>query len=122
MPVRYSQPLPVPEKEFIEPTADSSFIFWLFRYRCIMCHKPATEINEINPRGRSKKNLFDWKNRVTLCGDCHREYHHHGVTNQKITEMQVKRNQFLLDFGREEYADPVVFTPKLDWIWIEESA
>lgn len=103
MAIRYSHPLPVPEKEFVEPVSDDYFIWWLFRSRCVMCHKPASEINEIKPRSRSKKNLYDWKNRVTLCHECHMEYHKKGVTAEKIAEMQAKREQFLMDFGREEY-------------------
>jgi hypothetical protein len=104
MAIRYSQPIPAPIKEFVEPVADDYFIWWLFRSRCVMCHKSASEINEILPRGRSKKNLYDWKNRVTLCHECHMEYHKHGVTSEKIADMQVKRENFLLTFDREAYA------------------
>jgi hypothetical protein len=107
MPIRYAPLIPAPVKEFVEPTSSDYFIWWLFRSRCVMCHKAASEINEILPRGRSKKNLHDWKNRVTLCHECHMEYHKHGVTRIKILAMQAKREQFLLAFGREEYLDPV---------------
>ena len=93
------------EKEFIEPVADDYFIWWLFRRRCVMCSKPATEINEIVPRGRSRKSVKDWTNRVTLCRTCHDEFHHNGVTAKKIKEMQEKRKVFLLASGRAEYAN-----------------
>lgn len=105
MPVRYAPLPPAPEKEFVKPVADDYFIWWLFRSRCVMCHKPASEINEIKPRSRNKKNVHDWKNRVTICRDCHFEYHKSGVTGAKILDMQEKRNRFLLEFGRESYAD-----------------
>jgi hypothetical protein len=103
MPVRYAPMIAPPEKEFIEPTSSDYFIWWLFRERCVMCHKPATEINEIKPRSRSKKNIHDWRNRVPLCHECHMEYHKHGVTSEKIAEMQAKRDDFLNNFGRDGY-------------------
>lgn len=91
------------EKEFIAPNNSDYFIWWLFKYKCIMCRRPATEINEINLRSRSKKNILDWRNRVTLCQGCHRAFHHNGVTEQKIIEMQKKRREFLVSIGRDEY-------------------
>lgn len=105
MAIRYA-PLvaPIP-KEFVEPNSTDSFIWWLFRYRCVMCHKPASEINEIEPRGRSKKNLFNWKNRVTLCRECHSEFHKHGVTAKKVEEMKQKRIEFLIAFDRSDYVE-----------------
>lgn len=95
-----------PEREFVEPNASDAFISWLFRYRCIVCKRPATEINEIIPRSRSKKSILDWKNRVTLCNDHHtgdNGFHHDGVTEEKIEAMQRLRVDFLKAFGREEY-------------------
>jgi|GEM_PF-1566649 len=94
------------EKEFIEPNPSDHFIYWLFRYRCIVCKKPATEINEIRPRGRSKKNLLDWKNRVTQCQECHTGdggFHHNGITNDKIKDMIQLRSDYLISIGREQY-------------------
>lgn len=91
------------EREFIEPVPDDYFIWWLFRRRCVMCSKSATEINEIVPRGRSKKSIKDWTNRVTLCHECHRDFHHKGVTKGKIKAMQTKRIEVLKSTGREEY-------------------
>jgi hypothetical protein len=98
--------LPKLEQEFVEPVADDYFIYWLFRYRCIVCKKSATEINEIKPRGRSKKNILDWKNRVTLCQEHHtgqNGFHHHGVSDGKIEEMQKVRKEYLISVGREKY-------------------
>lgn len=91
------------EKEFVEPVPADYFIWWVFRRRCVMCSKPSTEINEIVPRGRSKKSLLDWKNRVTLCRTCHDEFHYNGVTDAKIKDMQERRIQALKRLGREEY-------------------
>lgn len=93
-----------PEREFVSPDASDAFIHWLFRYRCIMCKKAGTEINEIVPRSRSKESILDWRNRVLLCRDCHHEFHADGVSNDKIKNMQEKRVLFLKSFGREEYA------------------
>ncbi len=90
-------------KEFIQPVPDDYFIWWLFKHRCIMCQQPATEINEILPRGRSKFAILDWRNRVPLCERCHLEYHHYGVTTLKQEEMKTKRNEFLMSMGREKY-------------------
>lgn|SRR5574341_474760 len=91
------------EKEFIVPSSSDYFIWWLFKYKCVMCHKPATEINEIHPRSRSKKNILNWRNRVTLCQNCHQTFHHNGVTEQKILEMQKRRREFLISAGRNDY-------------------
>lgn len=113
MPVRYSSMIASTPKEFVEPNASDAFIWWLFRYRCIMCHKSATEVNEIEPRGRSKKNLFNWENRVTLCSECHREFHHHGVTKEKIENMKQKRQEFLVTFNRSDYIN---FVPIMELI------
>jgi uncharacterized protein with PIN domain len=110
MPVRYMPMLPQAPKEFIEPIADRSFIFWLFRNRCIMCSQPATEINEIIPRSRNKKSILNWENRVTLCQGCHNEYHKNGVNAKTIENMQQKRKDFLMANGREEYANYVPLT------------
>lgn len=68
-----------------------------------MCQQPATEINEITPRSRSKFALSDWRNRVTLCQSCHRAYHDGGVTEAKRQAMIEKRRAFLLMIGRTEY-------------------
>jgi len=90
-------------EEFIVPVPDDYFIWWLFRHRCVMCYQPATEINEIVPRGRSKKSILDWRNRVTLCRTCHAGYHGKGVTNQKMEQMREKRLKSLEMLGRQEY-------------------
>jgi 5-methylcytosine-specific restriction endonuclease McrA len=92
--------------EFVAPNSSDHFIYWLFHYRCIMCNKPATEINEIIPRGRSKKSVLDWRNRVTLCQECHtgqNGFHHHGVTSDKIKVMQEKRKEYLISIDRNQY-------------------
>jgi 5-methylcytosine-specific restriction endonuclease McrA len=94
------------EHEYVEPRADDYFIYWLFRYRCIICKRPATEINEIVPRARSKKSILDWKNRVTLCHEHHlgdTGFHHNGVTEKKIFDMRIARMDYLKSVGREKY-------------------
>jgi 5-methylcytosine-specific restriction endonuclease McrA len=91
------------EPEFVEPNPSDHFIYWLFRYRCVECKKSATEINEIIPRSRSKKAIFDWKNRVPLCKECHQNYHADGVTDFKMRTMQHARREFLKTMGREDY-------------------
>lgn len=98
--------------EFVIPTPESYFIWWLFKHKCIICRKPASEINEIIPRSRSKKSILDWKNRVTLCQNCHQEYHAHGVTQDKISEMKEKRKEFLISIDREIYVD---YYPEDSW-------
>ena len=100
MATQFNPPIP---HEFVEPSSSDSFIWWLFKRMCIMCHHPATEINEIIPRSRSKESILIWSNRVTLCQLCHREFHADGVTDTKIKDMVRKRRQFLIDIGRAEY-------------------
>ena len=90
-------------QEFVEPNPSDHFIHWLFRYRCINCKKSGEEINEIEPRGRSKKNIMNWKNRVLLCRECHNLFHKDGVTNDKIVAMKLLREFYLISVGREKY-------------------
>lgn len=99
-------PLPELPKEFVEPTPSDYFIYWLFKYKCVVCKRPATEINEIIPRGRSKKSVLDWKNRIPMCSTCHTGqggFHHNGVTDEKIEVLKGKRIEFLIAINREEY-------------------
>jgi 5-methylcytosine-specific restriction endonuclease McrA len=92
------------EKEFVEPNPEPYFIFWLFGYRCMDCKSTShLEINEIKPRGRSKKNILDWKNRVVLCHTCHEKFHHSGVTPEKILAMQEQRVEYLKMIGKGKY-------------------
>jgi len=92
------------EREFVEPSASDSFIWWLYKYRCAKCKKPGQEVNEIEPRSRSKKNILDWRNRILLCRECHQEFHLHGVTLEKVDHMKSIRVEYLMMIGREEYA------------------
>ncbi len=100
MVTRFNPPIP---HEFVEPSSSDAFIWWVFKRRCVMCRRDATEINEIIPRSRSKFSILDWTNRVPLCQSCHREFHKDGVTDFKIKDMQYERRQFLIDIGRVEY-------------------
>lgn len=90
-----------PEK--IEPCADDSFIFWLFRYRCASCRQSGQEINEIVPRSRQKDAASIWKNRIVLCRVCHERYHHDGLTKEKMQAMKDLRVSYLQSVGRGEY-------------------
>ena len=105
MPVRYAPRIAPDPKEFIEPVPDDYFIWWLFRNKCVVCHKQATEINEIVPRSRSKLSILTWENRVTMCRECHNDYHKHGVNSKTQAKLQTKRDSFLRMIGREAYAD-----------------
>jgi uncharacterized protein YlaI len=107
MAIRYLSPIPASPKEFVEPTPDPYFIFWLFRHRCVVCRHVGSEINEVIPRSRSKKSIQNWENRVLMCRECHREYHKHGVNSVTIEALQTKRHEFLMANGREEYANYV---------------
>lgn len=91
-------------KEYVIPTESDSFIHWLYRYRCAKCRKPGTEVNEIIPRSRSRYSVLNWKNRVLLCSMCHHEFHHNGVTNEKIKSIKDVQKEYLMSVGREEYA------------------
>lgn len=94
--------LPI-KHEFVEPTESDSFIWFLFRFRCMECKQPGSEINEIVPRARSKNSIHDWKNRVVLCRTCHAKFHMNGVTDEKINKMRINRVEFLSSIGRAEY-------------------
>lgn len=98
--MRFNPPIP---REFVEPSESTTFIFWLFKGRCIICNQQASEINHIIPRSRDESKIHDWKNLVTLCQSDHRSYHDGGVTDDKIKEMQSKRESFLYMIGRKEY-------------------
>lgn len=100
IPPRSYEPI---EKEFVQPCSDDSFIWWLFSYRCVECRQAGTEINEIIPRGRTKKALA-WNNRVVMCRYCHECYHHDGVTREKIEALKETRRNYLRSIGRGEYA------------------
>ena len=76
-------------------------IFRIYNHRCIMCGHFASEINEIDGRARNKDNIKNRKNRVPLCPPCHREFHHNGVTPEKIKDMKERRVEFLLMLGKE---------------------
>lgn len=107
MPVRYAPRLTPETKEFVIPNASDNFIWFLFKHLCVSCHKPASEINEILPRSRSKESILNWENRVTMCRDCHNEYHRQGVNSKTQEELFFKRQEALKLFGREEYINYV---------------
>lgn len=91
-------------REFVEPNPSAHFIFWLFRYRCMGCRSAnQLEVNEIILRSRSKNSIYDWRNRVVLCRECHEKYHHNGVTVDKVQLMQAHRKGYLISIGREKY-------------------
>lgn len=102
----YIPPAKLPEvvHEFVEPNPSDHFIHWLFRHRCIVCKSGSNiEINEILPRARSKKAIWDWRNRVTMCRGCHTIYHLYGVTKAKMDVLSATRKEFLISIGRGEY-------------------
>jgi len=85
------------------PDSSDKFIYWLFMGRCICCWRRATEINEIILRSRSKDALKDWKNRVPMCREHHEEYHHDGVSADKVQYLIERRREFLTRTNRVEY-------------------
>lgn len=80
-----------------------AFIYWLFNGRCIVCNQSAEEINEIIPRSRSKHAVEDWRNRVSMCKKHHEEYHHDGVSDEKLKALQETRREYLIAIGRGRY-------------------
>lgn len=91
----------------MRPNCSDQFIFWLFNNRCtgleLPCYKIATEINEIEPRSSRKDALDDYRNRVPLCREHHREYHDKGVSDDAIMRLQERRAEYLETIGRSEY-------------------
>ena len=81
-------------KARIELEKDHQFILWLFDSHCIRCGKPTGQIHEITPISHGK-NTLQWKNRVTLCPECHNWAHDIG-TNKSIPILQIKRREFLI--------------------------
>ena len=78
-------------------------IHWLFGNRCVQCKHLALDVNEIIPRSRNRNSVSDWRNRVPLCKECHNEYHKDGVTDEKISVMQILRKSYLVSIGRGEF-------------------
>lgn len=78
-------------------------VMWLFHNRCVVCGEKATEVNEIIPRARTKEAIDDYHNQVALCHKDHMEYHRNGVTEEKMKEMRLARETFLIACGREDY-------------------
>lgn len=78
-------------------------IMWLFHNRCMVCGERAEEVNEIIPRARTKEAINDYHNQVALCHKHHEEYHHNGVTDEKMADMKRMREEFLIACGREDY-------------------
>ena len=85
-----------------EPNNTDEFIRWLFHNRCIIDRKSAEVIHEIRPRS-SGKDAMNWKNRVTLCNECHRQIHDSGVEEEEILALQHIRKEFLELIGRIDY-------------------
>ena len=79
------------------------FLVWLFRGRCVICGEPYNVIHEINPRSSGQESM-EWRNRITLCNDCHTEIHNKGTGEEQIRELQERRIEFLEMIGRFEYA------------------
>jgi len=73
---------------------DTKMILWLFDHRCIRCGRKTSTVHEIIPisHGVSSTNL---KNRVPLCNVCH-DWSHAVGTNNSITALQAKRQEFLI--------------------------
>ena len=88
------------------PDNSDNFIWWLFNSRCIgldePCYKFTRTINEINPRS-SGDGAMEWKNRVTLCHECHSKYHAKGVSEEAIKKLKERRAEYLETIGRENY-------------------
>lgn len=78
------------------------FIFWLYRKRCIWCHKIGTDVNEILPRS-SGGSVTDHRNRVLACRECHSKYHHDGVDDVAMQNLKELRVDVLTAIGRERY-------------------
>ena len=62
------------------PTDD---LLSVFKYRCVICQKPAGQVHEIVPRSL-KRDWQVWTNQVALCYHHHRKVHESGsALNQK---------------------------------------
>lgn len=92
----------VPTKQPTDLTSDE-FIYWLFKNRCIVCRKPASEINHIEPRSRGRGNISDWRNKVPMCQEHHNEYHKNGTDQDAIDSLKAIRAEYLLSINRQMY-------------------
>lgn len=53
-----------------------------FSYRCLLNPgHTAVCVHEIIPRSQRPKTWMEFKNRVTLCAECHDKIHHDGASN-----------------------------------------
>lgn len=78
---------------------DDKRIMTLFRRRCVVCMQPATEVNEIILRSRTKAAVLLPANRVPMCHKCHHVYHWSGVTDDKQERLRALAIQRLTAFG-----------------------
>lgn len=76
-------------KAVVDP--DREKIFVMYKYRCVKCGKPATEIHEKLPRSYGKR-AMRIGNRVPLCHSCHMWAHEVSARNTSLalTQCQIK--------------------------------
>lgn len=78
--------------------ADDLRIMRLFRSRCVVCMRPATEVHELVSRARSKHAITMPRNRVPLCKDDHHRTHFDGYTGTKEEFLRGKAIERLIWF------------------------
>lgn len=74
-------------------------IMKLFRGRCVVCMRPATEIHELITRARSKEAITMPQNRVPLCEFDHSSAHKNGYTGKKEDYLRGMAIERLVLFG-----------------------
>lgn len=71
----------------------------LFKYRCVGCMSPATEVHELIPRSRTKHATTMKQNRVPICRSCHHRAHFEGYNYSKESFLRNKAIERLIMFG-----------------------
>jgi len=74
----------------------------IFEYRCASCGEPAGTVHEMIPRARGKKSLT-FRNRIPLCHKQHDIEHQFGASPERIRNLQIVREEYLIRIGKPEY-------------------
>lgn len=82
-----------------EEKADDARIMKLFRGRCVVCMRPATQVHELVSRARSKFAITMPENRVPLCAFDHDTAHRGGYTGTKEEYLRAMAIERLIQFN-----------------------
>ena len=74
----------------------------IFKNRCVLCQKVATDVHEIVPRSQMK-DWDNWENQVTLCKDHHFWVHDNGPQNAAPLLKAKRKARLIAYHGTSDY-------------------